>query len=129
MRFHCIAIYRSSLEKIIEDFEYCKVTFEHHGDFQTVSALNVNILEATVKEALTNTAKYAEAKHVQIRIDIGKRHLRLFYKDDGKGCESIHESLGILGMRERVRNVGGTVSIDGKEGFLIVCHLPITSDA
>ncbi|MFZ5986155.1 MAG: sensor histidine kinase [Bacillota bacterium] len=112
------------IENIIKNFEYCDVEFEHLGNFNSLSASNLELLEANIKEALTNTAKYSSASKVKIRIEQNEIFTRLYYKDNGKGCKNIKENLGLSGMRERMRNAGGTISIDGNDGFLIVCNIP-----
>lgn len=112
------------LDGIIGEFKFCSVSFEHTGDFGNVSAYNMKILESNIKEALTNTARHSGATAVQIRIDVGKRNIRFYYKDNGKGCPSIKANVGISGMRRRISDAGGTISIDGNEGFMIVCNIP-----
>jgi signal transduction histidine kinase len=115
------------IDKVIKGFNYCPVEFKHTGDFNTISVSNMKILEASIMEFLTNASKHSHATNIEIRIDLGKRNIRLYCKDNGIGCRDIKENLGISGMRDRVRNVGGTISIDGKDGFLIVCNLPSNS--
>ena len=117
-----------SLEKILNNFYFCSIVFEHSGDFNTVSTSNISILESVLMESLTNAAKHSNAKNIHIKIEIGKKHIRYYYKDNGIGCVNIQENLGISGMRDRVKNTGGTIAIDGKDGFLIVCHLPVKSE-
>jgi signal transduction histidine kinase len=112
------------IEAVINGFKFCPVDFEHSGDFSSVSSLNLKIMEANIMEALTNASKYSAASKIHIKIDIGKRNIRLLYKDDGIGCSNIKDNLGLSGMRDRVKNAGGVISIDGKDGFLIVCNLP-----
>jgi signal transduction histidine kinase len=116
------------LEEIINNFKFCKITFEYSGDFSRVTAFHMKILEANLMEALTNAAKYSRAQNIQIRLDVGGKNIRMYYKDDGIGCDNIKESLGLIGMRERVKEAGGIISIDGKDGFLIVCNLPIKGE-
>jgi signal transduction histidine kinase len=113
-----------TMEKIINDFKFCKVIFEHSGDFSKVSVSNMKILEANIKECLTNASKHSQAANIHIKIDIGRKNIRLYYKDDGIGCKNINENVGIAGIKDRMKNAGGTVSIDGSMGFLIVCNLP-----
>ncbi len=113
-----------AIEKIITDFRFCPVEFSYSGDFSNVSATNMRILEANITEALTNSSRHSRATHIIIKIDIRRNNIRFYYKDNGVGCGEIHDSLGLLGMRDRVKNTGGTISIDGSDGFLIVCNLP-----
>lgn len=118
----------ASIEKIVDDFKFCRISFEHSGDFSLVSASNTRILEANIMEALTNASKYSQADDIRIKLDVKKNNLRLYYRDNGVGCRDIHENIGLSGMRERVRNAGGTISVDGSRGFLIVCNLPVHQD-
>jgi signal transduction histidine kinase len=115
----------ATIQGIIDGYRYCNIEFTHNGDFSAVTTSNLRILSANIKEALTNVSKYSQAKNVEIRIDIGEKYIRLCIKDDGSGCENIHEGLGISGMRERIMAVGGTLSIDGSHGFSIISMLPV----
>ncbi|MGE3886724.1 MAG: sensor histidine kinase, partial [Vicinamibacterales bacterium] len=73
-----------------------------------------------VQEALTNVIRHARATEVAIDLTGHDTTLSLSIHDNGIGLNpSIAEgphSLGILGMRERVRLVGGTFRIDGGPG-------------
>ena len=115
----------AQLEKIIREFTFCKIDLIVEGDLNKVSALNTNIMQSNIKEALTNAFKYSKATVIELQVDIGEKNIRLKYKDNGVGCENINEGMGISGMKNRIRNVGGTIAIDGKTGFLIVCNLPV----
>jgi PAS domain S-box-containing protein len=72
------------------------------------------------QEALTNVARHAEATRVNVRLGHDEKCLFLEIEDDGKGitAEAISSttSLGLLGIRERVRRFGGTVSVSGEPG-------------
>ncbi|MFN2376608.1 MAG: PAS domain S-box protein [Candidatus Binatia bacterium] len=73
-----------------------------------------------VQEALTNVARHAGANVVRIAFQRGRGEVLLTVEDDGRGIrqEEIehHESLGLLGMRERVRMCDGTMHIQGATG-------------
>jgi PAS domain S-box-containing protein len=69
-----------------------------------------------VQESLTNVARHARASHVMVSLqDCGDR-LLLTIADDGSGmpAEATGErkTYGLLGMRERVNMLGGTLAID-----------------
>ena len=72
------------------------------------------------QEALTNVARHAEATRVNVRLGRDETRLLLEIEDDGKGIttEAISSttSLGLLGIRERARRFGGTVSVSGEPG-------------
>jgi len=67
------------------------------------------------QEALTNIARHSAASTVEVRLTIQADGLLLLVTDDGRGVEPEalrnKRSLGILGMKERAKLVGGTVSL------------------
>lgn len=113
-----------NIYKIIREFKFCKINFTHSGDFSSVSTSNFKIMETTTKELLTNALKHSQASEITLQIDIKNKHIRCLYKDNGIGCGKIIESVGLSGIRERMKNTGGTCSIDGSDGFTVVYTLP-----
>lgn len=112
------------IKSLIEKFTFCEIDFRHSGDLNSVSPEKMEILCTNIKEALTNAAKYSKATRVDINIECNQRYIRLFIKDNGVGCSKVKEGLGLSGMKERVQNLGGTVSVSSEDGFLIVCLIP-----
>lgn len=112
------------IKKIIENFSFCPVDLKYTGDFNGLSAVQLEMLQTNIKEALTNASKYSKATRVDISIDINDKFIRLYIKDNGIGCTSIKEGLGISGMKERIKNIGGSISISSDNGFIIVCIIP-----
>jgi signal transduction histidine kinase len=94
------------------------------GDFNSVPSAHLELLSATIKEALTNTARYSQATKVEIKIDVSMNYTRLYVKDNGTGSSNIEEGLGLSGMKERTRNLGGSFHINSRDGFMIVCVIP-----
>ena len=82
------------------------------------------------QEALTNIARHANAKHVDVRLDRADSCIQLAVHDDGKGISPNEargpSSLGLLGIRERARRLGGTAKIEPTEprGTLVSVSLP-----
>jgi signal transduction histidine kinase len=72
------------------------------------------------QEALTNIARHAAATRVEIELVHQPDLLKLVVADNGKGIEPAQilapRSLGLLGMRERARALGGDVVIEGSPG-------------
>ncbi len=73
-----------------------------------------------VQESLTNIARHAEARHAMVALEERGDRLLLTIADDGRGlpaeADEARTRLGIVGMRERVRLLGGNVSIDSSPG-------------
>ncbi len=85
----------------------------------------------TIQEALTNVTRHSEATVVRILIERNSKKLLVEINDNGKGIkeEDIKniKSLGLIGMRERVLLLNGTLSISGKPsmGTTIAVELPM----
>lgn len=109
---------------IIENFQFCPVDLQLSGDFNSVPSAHLELLSATIKEALTNAARYSQATKVDVKIDVNKNYTRLYIKDNGVGSVTIKEGLGLSGMQERARNLGGSFNIHPRDGFMIVCVIP-----
>jgi PAS domain S-box-containing protein len=76
-----------------------------------------------VQETLTNVARHAHAKRVEIEIRAGAAEFSLTVVDDGGGFDPsalLHRSagsrLGLIGIRERVAVLGGVLRIDSRPG-------------
>ncbi|ABR50283.1 integral membrane sensor signal transduction histidine kinase [Alkaliphilus metalliredigens QYMF] len=113
------------IRKLVENFSFCPVQFKCRGDFNHITTTHLEILTTNIKEALTNVTKHSNASKVEVSIDCNEKFTRLYIKDNGVGCEDIKENLGISGMRERVRNAGGSFSVSNDHGLLIVSVLPV----
>lgn len=116
------------IENIIKDYKYCDVNFKHTGDFNSLTPNVLETITSDIKEALTNAYKYSRATAVDIKIDIDDNLVRVYIKDNGEGCPNLKEGFGLMGIRERIKNLGGTVSFSGENGFLIVYVIPIGKD-
>jgi len=78
------------------------------------SALEI-VLYRVVQEALSNITKHAKARRVTIHIGVEPGIVICSIEDDGAGFD-VHaphrkKALGLIGMRERLHAVGGTLSI------------------
>ncbi len=114
------------LKSIIDNFGFCPVDFIFIGDLGVVTPSQWELLASIIKEALTNAAKHSKATNLAIVIDIDDKVLKLDIKDNGVGCDQLKEGLGLSGMKERIFNMGGTLSISSGDGFRIVSILPMT---
>jgi two-component system sensor histidine kinase UhpB len=119
-----------SLEKQVVGFRE-----QHHIETAlTTSGLPERLppeVETTVyrvtQEALTNVARHAQARKVRIVLAAVPGGLELAVEDDGVGFTPPRraEGLGLIGMRERVRALGGTFEIASDGGTQVRVRLPL----
>jgi ligand-binding sensor domain-containing protein/signal transduction histidine kinase len=74
------------------------------------------------QEAIVNSLKYAHAGHLWIELDYLDHNVVLRVRDDGEGFDSARLSaneephFGLLGMRERARQMGGSLNVTSSPG-------------
>jgi signal transduction histidine kinase len=83
------------------------------------------------QEALTNIARHSRATEISIRLEIKGAQVHLTVEDNGNGIgpdrqESRH-SLGLIGMRARARQCGGTLNLESVDphGLRIKVEVPL----
>jgi signal transduction histidine kinase len=71
-----------------------------------------------LQEALTNVARHSEATQVRVDLRTSAEMFTLQVRDNGKGLQPDpnRRSLGLLGMRERARQLGGSVTVEADHG-------------
>jgi PAS domain S-box-containing protein len=84
------------------------------------------------QEALTNVARHARATEVEIKLGKKSGAIVLEVRDNGQGITAEEmanpKSLGLMGMRERVLLLGGTLAIGGqpkKKGTKVTVTIPL----
>ena len=116
-----------------------RLELELHGDLDVVSpAQRVALLRVT-QEALNNIRDHAGATHAAISVDVQPSDVVLTVSDDGRGFEVQHTvadaarrgRLGLVGMSERMRLLGGSCSVVSRPGgpTRIVAELPVCDAA
>jgi len=90
------------------------------GAGQAVDSGRSIALFRILQEALTNVARHSRATAVEIRLGQEAGRVLLEVADNGRGIAddriAASSSLGLLGMRERARLLGGEVTIRGNPG-------------
>jgi signal transduction histidine kinase len=81
-----------------------------------------------VQEALNNSVRHANARNVQVIVRNEAARVVFSVQDDGSGFDKrFIRGLGLLGMEERVRRLGGELRIDSQmgRGTTISAELPL----
>ena len=90
-----------------------------------------------VQESLTNAAKHAKARRVDILLRHGQHEVQCSVRDDGAGFDLSEvlsrrgsRGLGLVGIRERADSVDGTVSIHSLPGMgtQLVVTIPLGAE-
>jgi PAS domain S-box-containing protein len=93
-----------------------------------------------VQEALTNTHRHSGGSMVDIHLTLDTKELQLEIKDDGRGIPlkrlrtlmegAAAAGVGLAGMRERVRELGGSLEIrSDRAGTIVAIRIPVERTA
>ncbi len=123
---------QSALEWQARDFmSRCAITVDltMDGDFDTLPDKHRTCVYRIVQEAMTNCVRHAQAKAIQVGVMAEGDRLRVSISDDGIGLDLAHrrKGLGLRGIDERVKELGGTmrISCEPGRGTSLVVHLPL----
>ncbi|GAA2542023.1 histidine kinase [Winogradskya consettensis] len=98
------------------------------GERADVPAPVATAVHRVVQESLTNTVRHAGAEEATVTLHYAPESVTVEIVDDGGGGLTGSEGHGIMGMRERVAALGGTlVAGDGPDGgFRVRASIPVT---
>ncbi|USG66252.1 PAS domain-containing sensor histidine kinase [Brevibacillus ruminantium] len=121
-----------SLIKRVEKSFGLSVDLHVQGEWQRYSAPVETALYRIVQEAMTNTAKYAQAHTLGIIFEAREKELVVTIVDDGVGfdvelAENKGSGLGLFGMKERAQLLKGSVDIRSVigEGTTVIVRIPV----
>jgi two-component system, NarL family, sensor histidine kinase UhpB len=127
---HCVGDWRQRLDTT-------DIQLSIDGDLSRLDGVRALALYRLVQEAMTNVARHASARRVEIRIatlqDGGApERIAVTIADDGRGADlsKPRTGLGLVGMRERTAAFGGTLAIESERGsgFKLEASIPVGPD-
>ncbi|RZF26527.1 response regulator [Paraburkholderia sp. UYCP14C] len=124
----------SALEWLVDEFNRrhaiaCELRIE--GGEPALSDAHATALFRIAQASLTNVARHADATRVEVTLISTPAKLLLQVCDDGRGFDQQvvrrDYSYGLLGMNERARLIGGSLSIDSSpgQGTVVSIHIPL----
>lgn len=89
-------------------------------DVDRILPIERNILGMCLRECTTNVVKHSRAGKCSIQLLEENREYRLIVRDNGIGIKNIRSHVrsygaGLLGMKERLSLIGGTVELDSDD--------------
>ncbi|AKS39517.1 histidine kinase [Anoxybacillus gonensis] len=114
----------------IEEYYKKTITFTYIGEVRRLSDRFEVAIFRLVQEAVQNALKHAEAKEIQVKIELKKDSLLIVVKDDGKGFnpnEKKDKAFGLIGMRERIEWLEGKLHLYSQlgRGTIVTMHIPL----
>ena len=99
-------------------------TLEINGDLHDLTATQRITVFRTIQEALTNVREHSCASSANVSVIVDERSIAVSVSDDGVGFDvatslesaRLRGRMGIAGIGERVRMLGGIFSVDSRPG-------------
>lgn len=120
---------RKYLRTIEEYAKTTKIEFINIGkEIRLPSKLEIALFRL-IQESVQNTLKHAEASLVTVKLELRSDTATAIIKDDGKGFDQELQqegSFGIIGMKERVDLLNGSINFDSVigRGTVVMIHIP-----
>jgi ligand-binding sensor domain-containing protein/signal transduction histidine kinase len=108
---------------------------EVNGTFRPLPPLVEDNLLRIGQEAMNNAVKHADAQQISVNLIFDARRVQLSIRDDGRGFDKQVVAngktghFGLIGMRERAEQLGGTFSVNSTAGggTEVVADVPVSS--
>jgi ligand-binding sensor domain-containing protein/signal transduction histidine kinase len=109
------------------------IEVEFHGDLRGMEERTLRGILLVAREAIRNAANHAGPRLIRIRVGLESGEARLEVMDDGRGfvpAEGAADSAGhygIIGMRERVEQLGGSFQLRSSPGggTAVIARVPV----
>jgi two-component system sensor histidine kinase DesK len=123
-----IAGYRSAgieseLVRARSVLELAGVTVSCRNEPLALTPTQEGVLALAIREGVTNIIRHARASSCRLQLSHGQGTVCLEIADDGRGGSG-REGSGLLGMRERVEQLGGSLARDVANGTRLIVTLP-----
>ena len=115
---------KAALQRLLDDFSSragVKTLFVHQPFDHSLEKTAATALYRVVQECLSNIARHAEAKRVEVEVTVEDEGMVVVVRDDGMGFDqrALHRTaggLGLLNMRERLLAVQGSCEVESMPG-------------
>jgi signal transduction histidine kinase len=109
------------------------VAVDLDGQLDSIGDLQRTCIYRVVQEALTNCARHSQAKNAHLTLRQTSERVKLEVQDDGVGfgSDASYRGMGLIGIEERVRELGGSVEIVSKpgKGTRLLVEIPLNGHA
>ena len=123
---------RAALEWLVRDTSRrsgLDVELRIAGEIDTLEDAHQTCAYRAVQEALTNCIRHAKAQSIHVDVTAAEGGLTISVADDGVGFAAgrRHDGLGLRGIQERFKEVGGrmTITTAPGRGTTLVMHIPL----
>jgi signal transduction histidine kinase len=119
---------RGALSSLVEGVPGLDIRLTLPEAFSVEDPRRAQVLLRCAQEIITNTVKHAQASRLDIAFERSADGAILIHaRDNGRGAAHLTDGHGLTGMRERLAQFGGSLSVDTGQGrgFAVEAQLPL----
>jgi signal transduction histidine kinase len=118
---------RPMLEQIVADIPQIRIHLSLPEQVPIEDARLAQVLVRVVQEAVTNAIKHSECANLWVDVSRRDEVLEIKAEDDGRGARELRWGAGLTGMRERLEEIGGSLTVvaGAGSGFCLQANLPL----
>lgn len=120
--------FAAELIRARQTLETAGITVDCEASTVPLSAAQESVLALSLREAVTNVVRHAQAQRCSVRLVGDQQTCTLEICDNGRGADA-PEGNGLRGMRERLEAIGGSLQRQTEAGTRLVIHLPLAAAA
>jgi signal transduction histidine kinase len=111
-----------ALNTLIEGVPKPRIHLDLPSEEVMTEPQRAQVLLRCVQEMITNSVRHARARNLWIRLSISGDGLAMSARDDGIGADKVAVGNGLLGMAERLKQLGGKLEIESEPGSGFALH-------
>ncbi|MBT8070962.1 MAG: sensor histidine kinase [Xanthomonadales bacterium] len=111
-----------ALHTLIEGVPKPKIHLDLPYDEVMTEPQRAQVLLRCVQEMITNSVRHAQAENLWIRLSMTRDGLAMSARDDGIGADKVAVGNGLMGMAERLKQLGGKLEIESEPGTGFALH-------
>jgi len=119
----------AALRTLVEGVPEPEVHLDLPAELAMTDPLRAQVLLRCAQEMITNSVRHAQARNLWVRVLLDENGVAMTARDDGRGVDKIEAGNGLNGMAERLRQLGGELTIESSPGagFSLHAWLPLAA--
>lgn len=119
----------AALRTLVEGVPEPQIHLDLPAELAMTDPLRAQVLLRCAQEMITNSVRHAQARNLWIRLLLDEDGVAMTARDDGRGVDVVAAGNGLRGMAERLRQLGGELTVESSPGagFSLHAWVPLES--
>jgi signal transduction histidine kinase len=119
----------AALRTLVEGVPEPQIHLDVPVELALTDPLRAQVLLRCAQEMITNSVRHAQARNLWVRLLLNEHGVTMTARDDGRGVDKIEAGNGLNGMAERLRQLGGELTVESSPGagFSLRAWVPLAA--